>query len=628
MDVFDLQAVMRFDDSEVKTGLSETGSKLKTFAGGVGTAVKTAAKVGAAAAAAVTATVGGIVKATSETSKYGDEIDKMSQKVGMSTKAYQEWDYVLKISGTEMSAMTTGLKTLTNKFDDAVNGGQTSIDTFARLGLSMEQIEGLSREDLFGEVITAFQGMEDSAERAALANDLFGRSGQELAPLFNTTAEETQKLISDVNELGGVMSEDAVKSSAAFQDSLTSLKTAFGGVTRGLSSEFLPSITKVMDGISAIISGKDGGIDVLAEGISGFIDGISKSLPKIADTAARILPVIVSVITENLPMILDSAAEILTALCNGIIDNLPMILEAAGAVIMKLVDAIIELLPEIIKAGMEILVELAFGIAEALPELIPTIVEVVLQIAETLIDNVDLLIDAALQLIIGLANGLINALPVLIEKAPIIIEKVVVALVNNAPKLLKAALELIVTLANGIVNNLPKVVEAALKIVEKIAGVLKELPKKALEWGKDVIKGLIDGIKSMIGNVGEAVKGVANKIKNFLHFSRPDEGPLRDYEKWMPDFMNGLANGIMKSRQKVADAVQSVADSMQFSDVTVGVNAVGRSYGQRAISYAGATININISGDTNNPRRLAERLSQELATLTSDNQSRMGAWAL
>ena len=56
-----------------------------------------------------------------------DEIDKMSQKVGMSAKAYQEWDYVLQISGTEMSSMTTGLKTLTNKFDDAVNGSDSAV---------------------------------------------------------------------------------------------------------------------------------------------------------------------------------------------------------------------------------------------------------------------------------------------------------------------------------------------------------------------------------------------------------------------------------------------------------------------------------------------------------------------
>ena len=59
--------------------------------------------------------------------------------------------------------------------------------------------------------------------------------------------------------------------------------------------------------------------------------------------------------------------------------------------------------------------------------------------------------------------------------------------------------------------------------------------------------GIVNGIKSCIGAVGDAVKSVADKIKSFLHFSVPDEGPLTDYESWMPDFMGGLAKGIEKS---------------------------------------------------------------------------------
>ena len=45
----------------------------------------------------------------------------------------------------------------------------------------------------------------------------------------------------------------------------------------------------------------------------------------------------------------------------------------------------------------------------------------------------------------------------------------------------------------------------------------------------------------MLNKVGDAAKSVANKVKSYLHFSKPDEGPLRDYETWMPDFVEGLA---------------------------------------------------------------------------------------
>ena len=74
--------------------------------------------------------------------------------------------------------------------------------------------------------------------------------------------------------------------------------------------------------------------------------------------------------------------------------------------------------------------------------------------------------------------------------------------------------------------------------------------------------GIVNGIKSCIGAVGDAVKSVADKIKSFLHFSVPDEGPLTDYESWMPDFMGGLAKGIEKSKSLVAKAVEGVSNDM------------------------------------------------------------------
>ena len=69
---------------------------------------------------------------------------------------------------------------------------------------------------------------------------------------------------------------------------------------------------------------------------------------------------------------------------------------------------------------------------------------------------------------------------------------------------------------------------------------------------------------AMIGKVGDAVSSVADKIRSFLHFSVPDEGPLTDYEKWMPDFIGGLAKGIEKSRGMIENAMNGVT-----SDLTI-----------------------------------------------------------
>ena len=85
---------------------------------------------------------------------------------------------------------------------------------------------------------------------------------------------------------------------------------------------------------------------------------------------------------------------------------------------------------------------------------------------------------------------------------------------------------------------------------------------QAVGWGKDFASGLASGIKSAAGRVVDAAKGLGSKIKSFLHFSRPDEGPLRDYETWMPDFVQGMANGIEQNKYKLIDSVKNMASQM------------------------------------------------------------------
>ena len=92
--------------------------------------------------------------------------------------------------------------------------------------------------------------------------------------------------------------------------------------------------------------------------------------------------------------------------------------------------------------------------------------------------------------------------------------------------------------------------------------------------------GIVNGIKSVINKVGEAASSVASKIREFLHFSVPDTGPLTDYESWMPDFIGGLAKGIEKSRGMIEQAMQGVT-----SDMVINPRVMAASGG-----YAGAGV--------------------------------------
>lgn len=599
MDLFDIAAKIRLDSSEYESGLSDAEKKGSGFANKLKSGLKTAAKVGTAAVAAIgTGAVAlgkSFVSGISDLAAYGDQIDKNSQKMGISAQAYQEWDFILQHSGSSIDAMSKGMQTLSKKAED-------NADAFEKLGIAQEDLASMSKEDIFAKTIEGLQQMEAGTERDALAMELFGGAAKELGPLLNTTADEVNDMRKQVNELGGVMGDDAVKNAAAFQDALQNLKTAFSGIKRAFLSNFLPSFTKVLDGLTAIFGGDSkGGVAKIKDGINEIINSLSEKIPEFLEIGFSIIDGIVTAINDNLPMLLEKGADILL---NGIIPG------------------ILEKLPDLVATAFSIIGQLASSIGEALPELIPAVIQIILQIVDTLLspEGIDHLIDGAIGLIMGLADGIISAIPILIEKAPEIVIKLVEAIIRNAPKLLTAAVELIKKLVSGIGSALNSVFVAGKELVEKIGEGIASLWSKVKSWGADVIKkvweGLTGGIsdafnwgKDMIENFGKGitakaqalldkVKGIAAKIASYLGFSEPEEGPLSDFHTYAPDMMELFMKGIEDNKRKLTD---TVADAFDFGGLftapTMRTGAVPALAGASASGFDG-TVNLYIDGDT------------------------------
>ena len=270
MDLFSLVARLTLDKSQYDQSVSdatEAGQGLASNLSGVFKAAKNSIEA-AGVISLVSKGVSMLSRGVTETAEMGDKIDKASQKLGISAEAYQEWDAVLQHSGTSIDSMSVGLKTLASK---AASGS----DAFEKLGISQKRVASLSREDMFAETITALQNVTDENARAQLAQELFGRSAMEMGALLNTSAEETQAMRDRVHELGGVMSDEAVKSAAAYQDSLQDMNTAINGAKRSLFEALMPAITKLMNAVTNF-----------APHIKDLMDTFQKFLPIIGAVTA------------------------------------------------------------------------------------------------------------------------------------------------------------------------------------------------------------------------------------------------------------------------------------------------------------------------------------------------------
>ena len=168
---------------------------------------------------------------------------------------------------------------------------------------------------------------------------------------------------------------------------------------------------------------------------------------------------------------------------------------------------------------------------------------------------------------------------------------------------------------------------------DKAVKHITDLVGNAYSWGRDMIQGIIDGIKDTIEGVADAVTDVADTIHDTLHFSRPDTGPLREYEKWMPDFMQGLADGINGSKGLVTSAMDSLAAGMVISPnvdassmAMAGGPAVSGSSGTDIVSaIKEAMTGVNTGGDTIIPVYIGqERIDEIVVKATQRSNYRSG----
>lgn len=529
-----------------ESGGQSFGSGFAKVLGGAGGAVATAGKVMAGAVAAGGTALAGLgasfISASGDIASYGDNIDKMSQKMGLTAEAYQEWDAVMQHSGTSMETMKASMKTLAN----AAEGGNKA---FEALGITQEEIANMSQQDLFEATIAGLQNVEDTTQRTYLAGQLLGRGATELGALLNTSAEDTQAMRDRVRELGGVMSDDAVKAAAAYQDQLQDMQTAFSGLSRNMLSEFLPGITTVMSGLTEIFSGNsDQGLGMISEGINNIMSGL----------------------TEALPQMLQIGTSIIEALGQAIIQNAPALFQTGMELIMELGTFLLENAPLLFETATQLILQLGLGLASALPELIPTITQVVLDICLYLIDNIDLLIDAAIQLMMGLAQGLILALPVLLEKAPEILIKLTMAFAENAPKLLQAGLQLIITLAQALITYTPQLLAKIPVIISQLVQAFNKGVSNFINVGKNIVEGIKKGIsdawEALTKWFGEKISGLVGGVKDLLGIESPSKVFANEVGRMIP---LGIAEGIADEMGVVDDTVKAMTTGM----VDMGVSA-------------------------------------------------------
>lgn len=247
MELFRLFGTVLIDDKEAIESLKKVENKGKETKTSLADIAKKGAAIGAAVVAGTGVAITGMMALANTTADSADKWDKLSLRTGIAVENLQRWGYAAGQSGADISVLETGIKKLSDTMVNAQNGSKASQEAYEALGISMEDLSTMTPEQAFESVMNALADMEDGATKNAIGNDLLGKSYVELKPLLAEGSAGMEELKSRADELGIVMSEDAVGAGVEFGDTLADAKSSLDGVKNTIMADLIPSLTNMLN---------------------------------------------------------------------------------------------------------------------------------------------------------------------------------------------------------------------------------------------------------------------------------------------------------------------------------------------------------------------------------------------
>lgn len=493
--IFSLYGSIFIDNEKANTAIDQTTNKgkdsEKSFASSVGSMAKSAVKMGAAIVTGTTAAVGGLMALANKTADTADTFDKSSLRTGLQVEELQRLNYAAGQSDVELSTLEKSAKKLNDRLGEVSEGNSKSAEMFEQLGVSVKNADGTMRSttDIYNDTIARLADMGDTAEATAIGTDLFGKAFTDMKPLLAEGSEGINELKNRADELGIVMSEDAVNAGVVFGDTLSDIKQALGGLFNSIMSSLIPVIQQVLDLIIQNMPTIQNLISTLAPILGNLLSSL---LPPLMDLAQAIFPILIELINQLLPFI----TQIIEAILPVIIDLLNMLLPP----IMQIVELILPLLLSLIQPLLPLL--------QPIFQLLQPFIDVLMALLVPLID----LINMILPPIINLLTMIINAILPPLQAALNVTASILTNVFGGAFRALQP-----------IINNLKNILSG---IISFITGVFTGNWRKAWDGVKQIFSNIISGLTNIFkAPINFIIDGINVFIKGLNKLKIPDWVP-------------------------------------------------------------------------------------------------------
>jgi hypothetical protein len=269
-----------FGDLGRESGLNKLGSAIGNV-GTKGTALFKELGAAGLKVGAILATVGfAFAKIVKGAADSGDAIKDASDRLGVSTKFFQEFQFAASQTGVDMAKVEAGLTKFSKALGDAQAGTGEGVGVFRGLGIALKDSAGKARgmEKILPELADKLQKIQDPALRNSVAMRLFGRDGAKLAVTLGKGSAGLAEFSKEAQRLGLVMGDDQINSANAFNDSWDKLALSVGRARDAFGAELFPVLIELFEKLSTFLAENRPQIIEFARAFAKELPGILMTL--------------------------------------------------------------------------------------------------------------------------------------------------------------------------------------------------------------------------------------------------------------------------------------------------------------------------------------------------------------
>src|SRR6516165_9904154 len=252
-------------------GIAGTVGGIKNFTFWVAESVAKVIKFGAVAGLAA---AGGLALLGKAGMERFEENRKLAMKLGESTEAVSKLGYAARMSGVDSEALSGNLTKMQVRLGQvALTGEGKAAKALQNFGLSADQLARGGAVEAFHTIAGMLDQIPNPAEKAAIAVDLFGKSGVEMLGFLGKGTDEIKALEQEASDLGIAMSDIDSEKVHDAHEAVKKLWEAFGALGNRIIVELSPFISELAEGLTQMAKNGVGGADLVSQGIGWMIEG-------------------------------------------------------------------------------------------------------------------------------------------------------------------------------------------------------------------------------------------------------------------------------------------------------------------------------------------------------------------